>query len=161
MTMFENLLAPLTDMFSSKILWMVGAISGITFVGSLITIPFILIRLPSDYFDERVPRTWMKDHHPLLRWMGLVVKNILGLIFLIVGLAMLILPGQGILTMLIGISLMDFPGKRRLEALIIGQPLVFNAINAIREKCGRASLTLAPTPGSNNKSDSASNRAEV
>lgn len=159
--MFENLLTPLQDLFSNEVLIAVGAMSGLMFVGSLIAIPLILIRLPSDYFDERVPRTWMKDHHPILRWMGLLIKNIMGLVFLLVGLAMLVLPGQGILTMLIGISLMDFPGKRRLEALIIGQPMVFNAINAIREKCGRSPLTLAPDSGSENKRDPASNSAEV
>ncbi len=161
MTMFEPWLSPLTDLFSSEIFVTVGALSGLMFVGSLIAIPLILIRLPSDYFDERVPRTWMKDHHPVLRWMGLVIKNIVGLIFLLVGLAMLVLPGQGILTMLIGISLMDFPGKRRLEATMIGQPVVLKAINSIREKCGIPPLILAPGSESKKHPDHTSNSAEV
>lgn len=114
------------------------------FVGTLIAIPFIMVRLPSTYFDERYPRTWMKDHHPVLRIVGHIVKNIMGAVFLLAGFAMLFLPGQGILTMLIGVSLLDFPGKRHLEAKLIGQPAVLHAINKLREKFGKLPLTVAP-----------------
>ncbi|UJP06224.1 MAG: hypothetical protein LZF61_04420 [Nitrosomonas sp.] len=114
------------------------------FIGSLIAIPWILVRLPSDYFDIRVSRHWMQAHHPILRISGLVTKNIIGIIFLIAGFIMLFLPGEGLLTMLLGISFMDFPCKRKLEARIIGQPTVFNTINAIRQKFNKKPLTLAP-----------------
>jgi len=120
--------------------------SAIGFVGSLIAIPMILVRLPADYFDTRTPRHWMKDHHPLLRLSGLIVKNIVGIVFLLAGFAMLFLPGQGVLTMLIGISLMDFPKKRELEAKMVGQPTVLGVINSMRQKFGKPPLTLAPGP---------------
>jgi hypothetical protein len=116
------------------------------FVGSLIAIPFILVRLPTDFFDIRVPRPWMEDHHPVLRVLGHLVKNVVGAIFLFVGFLMLFLPGQGILTMLIGISMLDFPGKRKLEAKLIGQPAVLNTINGMREKFGKPPLIIAPDP---------------
>jgi hypothetical protein len=120
--------------------------SAIGFVGSLIAIPMILVRLPADYFDTRTPRHWMKDHHPALRLAGLVVKNVVGIVFLLAGFAMLFLPGQGVLTMLIGISLMDFPKKRELEAKMVGQPTVLGVINSMRQKFGKPPLTLAPGP---------------
>ena len=120
--------------------------SAIGFVGSLIAIPMILVRLPADYFDTRTPRHWMKDHHPVLRLSGLTVKNIVGIVFLLAGFAMLFLPGQGVLTMLIGISLMDFPKKRELEAKMVGQPTVLGVINSMRQKFGKPPLTLAPGP---------------
>ena len=88
----------------------------------------------------------MKDHHPVLRLAGLIVKNVVGAVFLLAGLAMLFLPGQGILTMLIGISLLDFPGKRKLEAKIVGQHTVLQALNAMRAKFDKPPLTLAPDP---------------
>lgn len=125
---------------------MLGTMVGVSlfvFLGTLIAIPFILIRLPEDYFDLRVPRTWMKGSHPVVRLVTQVIKNIVGLAFLLAGLAMLVLPGQGILTLLIGISLLEFPGKRRLEARIIGQPKVFNAVNSLRAKFGRPPFVLA------------------
>jgi len=120
--------------------------SAIGFVVSLIAIPMILVRLPADYFDTRTPRHWMKDHHPALRLLGLVVKNVVGVVFLLAGFAMLFLPGQGVLTMLIGISLMDFPQKRALEARMVGQPTVLGVINSMRHKFGKPPLTLAPGP---------------
>jgi hypothetical protein len=120
--------------------------SAIGFVASLIAIPMILVRLPADYFDTRTPRHWMKDHHPALRLLGLVVKNVVGVVFLLAGFAMLFLPGQGVLTMLIGVSLMDFPQKRALEARMVGQPTVLGVINSMRHKFGKPPLTLAPGP---------------
>ena len=114
------------------------------FIGSLIAIPLILVRLPADYFDTRTPRHWMKDHHPVLRLSGLIVKNIIGVVFLLAGFAMLFLPGQGLLTMLIGVSLMDFPRKRELEAKMVSQPTLLGAINAMRRRFDKPPLTLAP-----------------
>jgi hypothetical protein len=119
-------------------------LSVISFIGSLIAIPFLLVRLPHDYFDERHPRTWMQDHHPVLRIVGLALKNIAGLAFLLAGFLMLFLPGQGLLTMLIGITLMDFPGKRTLERKLVGQPTVLRTINKLREKFNRPPLTVQP-----------------
>jgi hypothetical protein len=125
---------------------MLGTMVGVSlfvFLGTLVAIPFILIRLPADYFDLRVPRQFMKGSHPIIRMVGKVIRNIVGLAFLLAGLAMLVLPGQGVLTLLIGISLLDFPGKRRLEARIIGQPKVFNAVNSLRAKFEKPPFVLA------------------
>ena len=130
-------------LFSKEILWSLFVLSIVGFIGSLIVIPFILVRLPPQYFDVRYPRTWMKEHHPVLRWVGLILKNVVGVVFFLAGVAMLFLPGQGLLTMLIGLSLMDFPGKRRLESKLVGQPTVLKTINAIRQKFGQPPLTVA------------------
>lgn len=133
-------------LLSKDVLVSLFALSIVGFVGSLIAIPFILVRLPAHYFDERHPRPWMENHHPILRMTGLVIKNVVGLVFLLAGVAMLFLPGQGILTMLIGISLMDFPGKRRLERKLVGRPAVLKTINMMRAKFDRPPLTVAEDP---------------
>ena len=52
----------------------------------------------------------------MLMW-GL--RNAVGLVLVTAGLAMLVLPGQGIITLLVGIILMDFPGKHRLVELCL------------------------------------------
>jgi hypothetical protein len=114
------------------------------FVGTLIAIPIILMRLPADYFDIRIPRPWMENHHPILRLIGHIVKNAVGAVFLFAGFLMLFLPGQGVLTMLIGLSLIEFPGKRRLEAKIVGQATVLSTINAMRAKFNKPPLIIAP-----------------
>lgn len=148
----EDLVATIQQWIPVDVLVRLTVISIISFIGSLIAIPWILIRLPDDYFDVRVPRHWMKDHHPVLRIAGHIVKNVIGAVFLIVGFLMLFLPGQGLLTMLIGISFMDFPYKRKLEARIVGQPALLNIINAMRRKFDRLPLKLAPNSNENNSS---------
>ncbi|MBL8498868.1 hypothetical protein ABF87_07640 [Nitrosomonas sp. JL21] len=139
----ENISGTLQHWVSVDVLVGLTIASIIGFIGSLIAIPWILVRLPSDYFDLRVPRHWMKDHHPVLRMLGLIIKNAVGALFVAVGFLMLFLPGQGLLTMLIGISLLDFPYKRRLEARIIGQPAILNVVNSMRYKFHKPPLTLS------------------
>ena len=142
----DGLLSTVQQYVSTETLVALTVLSIVFFIGSLIAIPFILVRLPADFFDIRVPRPWMENHHPVLRLIGHIVKNVVGAIFVFAGFLMLFLPGQGILTMLIGISMLDFPGKRKLEAKMIGQPAVLNAINGMREKFGKPPLIIAPDP---------------
>ena len=125
-----------------QVLVMLFVLSLVAFVGTLVAIPVILIRLPSDYFSEKNPRMWMADHHPILRGIGLFIKNAIGVVFLLAGFAMLFLPGQGILTMVIGVSLIDFPGKRNIERKLITLPRVLESINALRNKFGKPPFTL-------------------
>lgn len=140
----EDALATTQQWISMDVIVGLTAASIFSFVGTLIAIPWILIRLPSDYFDMRVPRHWMRDHHPVLRIIGLLLKNIIGVVFLIAGFLMLFLPGQGLLTMLIGISFMDFPNKRKLEARIVGQRTILNTINRLRHKFNKPPFILSP-----------------
>jgi hypothetical protein len=132
-----------TQSWISKEMW-VGLIvfSVIAFVVTLIAIPAILIRLPSDYFKNHHHKPWFANHHPVVRTLGLLIKNLAGIIFLLAGIAMLFLPGQGLLTMLLGILFIDFPGKHRLEQKLIQHPRVLKAINAFREKAGKPPFTF-------------------
>jgi Putative transmembrane protein (PGPGW) len=140
------LLSTVQQYVSTDTLIALTVLSLVFFVGTLIAIPIILVRLPADYFDIRIPRPWMENHHPVLRVMGHVVKNVVGAIFLFAGFLMLFLPGQGLLTMLIGVSMLDFPGKRKVEAKIIGQPTILSTVNAMRKKFEKPPLILAPDP---------------
>lgn len=126
------------------LLWWLGAGSLLTFVGSLIAIPWLVTRIPADYFvrpDHR-PMLPYFGRHPVFRVLGLIAKNLFGLLFLLAGIAMLVLPGQGILTMLIGLSLLNFPGKRALELWLIRRSTVARAINWMRERADRAPLRV-------------------
>jgi hypothetical protein len=129
-------------LFSPVVLEFLFLLSIVSFVGSLIAIPWILIRLPQDYFSESRPRTWLKDHHPVLRLIALALKNCVGWLLVLGGIAMVVLPGQGLLTILIGVSLMDFPGKRAIERNLISRPLILQAINRIRQRFDRPPLFI-------------------
>lgn len=100
--------------------WWIGILSMATFVGTLIIIPILVVRIPADYFNHEKQKT---DHfyrlYSFIRILVLALKNLLGLIFIIAGLAMLLLPGQGIITILIGIMMLNFPGKFALQLRIV------------------------------------------
>ncbi len=142
----DALLAQVEAVLTKEVLIGLTIASVAFFVGTLIVIPFILVRLPPHYFDERHPRRWMPNRSPVLRLVGLIAKNAVGAVFLAVGIALLFLPGQGILTILLGVSLMDFPGKRYIERKIIGQPAVLKAVNSLRAKYNKPPFTVPGDP---------------
>ena len=117
--------------------------SAIMFVGSLLLIPFLCVRMGEDYFmPHRDEDQTLAGRHPVLRWAGLILKNVIGLILLLAGIAMLVLPGQGLLTMVMGIMMMNLPGKRRLELWLIRLPGVTKVINHLRARANHPPLQL-------------------
>lgn len=108
------------------------------FVGSLIAIPLVVVRLPVDYLhrEHKLARDW-----PGYLFLPLMVlKNIFGILFILSGLAMLVLPGQGLLTLFIGLVLLDFPRKQSLVHRILGNRRVFRVINRLRAKFEKPAL---------------------
>jgi len=116
----------------------------ITFTLSLAVVGFLLVRLPATYFLDRHERQLWIDQHPLVRWSGIALKNLLGagLIALGVVLSLPGVPGQGVLTILLGVMLVDFPGKRKLERRLIGMPRVWDRVNRLRARFGKPALVL-------------------
>jgi hypothetical protein len=108
--------------------------------------PVLIARMRADYFVRPGPpaTTWL-GRHPLTQAGIWVVKNLIGVVLLIAGIAMMVLPGQGIITVLVALTLMDFPGKRRLELRLIRQHQVRHAVDWIRARAGRPPLTLPST----------------
>lgn len=126
-----------------NLLGWLGVLSLITFLGTAVIVPILLARLPSDYFLHTVNREEVPfGSNPALRITLLILKNMLGIVILLTGLAMLVLPGQGLLTILIGILLLNFPGKLRFELFLVRRRPILNSINWIRRKAGREPLEL-------------------
>ncbi|WP_230264907.1 PGPGW domain-containing protein [Stieleria sp. JC731] len=118
-------------------------VSFIVFVGGMILVPWLIVRLPADYFIA--PRRSYTDtlwRHPIFRWIALIAKNLFGVILLILGIAMLVLPGQGLLTIAVAIFLLDFPGKRKLERKLIERKAILNSANWLRKRAGVAPLVV-------------------
>ena len=124
-------------------LWTIGVLSVATLVVTLIVIPVLVIHIPVDYFQRRKrnPRSY-QGRYAVIRLLLLALKNILGIIFVVAGLAMLLLPGQGFITILIGIMLLNFPGKLALELRIIRQPVVLRTINWMRARANKPALEV-------------------
>jgi len=72
----------------------------------------------------------------------LIGKNVLGYAFIVAGIIMLVLPGQGMLTILIGITLVNFPGRYRLERWFVSRRPVLRSINWLRRRAGQPPLSL-------------------
>ncbi len=116
----------------------------VTFTISLAIVSFIMVRIPSDYFHKDRPRDQWSDRHPAVRFLGVLAKNILGVVLVVLGVLMSLpgVPGQGILTILLGIMLLDFPGKRTLEHKLVSRPQVLKTINKLRHRFGKPALVL-------------------
>jgi len=122
-------------------LWAIGAASIGMLILCMMVVPVIVARIPADYFThpER-PDSRLKQQHQIIRLAALIGKNILGYVFIVAGLMMLLLPGQGLLTILIGILMIDFPGKYRFEKWLIHRRTVRRSINWLRRRTGRSPL---------------------
>lgn len=110
-----------------------GVSSVVMFVGSLLAIPLVLVRVPDDWFVR--PKT----AHSLAKK---IARTILGLALIALGVAMLVLPGQGVLTILVGLGVLDLPFKHRLVTRLLSRPKVHQAVDRLRHKAGRGSLRL-------------------
>ena len=121
-----------------NILGWLGLLSLIMLVATLLAVPLIIVSLPSRYLNEKKDR--LSEIQSFWRWPYLVVKNMMGVLLVLAGLAMLVLPGQGLLTLAIGLGLMNFPGKRSLIRRLIGRPRVLRTINRWRAKAHKAPL---------------------
>lgn len=128
------------------------AFSMALFVGSIIAVPWLVARIPTDYFMPATKgQNQFRQQHPTSSLLWRILKNVLGVVLLLAGVAMLILPGQGLLTILLGVMLVDFPGKRSLELIIIRRPSISRVVRWIRRRAGRDELLI---PGSNSDSSS-------
>ncbi|MBL8745852.1 MAG: hypothetical protein JNK58_05780 [Phycisphaerae bacterium] len=119
------------------------AASAVMFVGTLLALPAIIVRIPDDYFaHEHRPASRWAHHHPLLRVLFHAGKNILGIVFIVAGTAMLILPGQGLLSLLIGFFMLDFPAKYRVERWLVRRKRLLASINWLRKKAGHGPIRV-------------------
>lgn len=111
------------------------------FIISLLCLPWLVAKIPGDYFvpKKRQPTHW-KNQHPVMRLLTLIGKNLLGISLILAGLLMLFLPGQGILTLVTGLLLTDYPGKFRLERKIVSTPAILNGLNWLRAKAKKPPL---------------------
>lgn len=111
------------------------------FIVSLIAMPYLIAIIPDDYFvHKNREATLFSTKHPVLRIMIKLLKNITGIVLIILGIAMLILPGQGILTIIAGIICVDFPNKYQLERWMVSRPRVLKTMNWIRGRMNKKPL---------------------
>jgi hypothetical protein len=123
------------------VVWWAAGVSAGSLVIALVAVRVFVVRIPPDYFTSggrtAPPRA---DRYPVWRAPVRLGKNLLGCVLVAAGLAMLVLPGQGVLTILAGVALLDFPGKLRLERWLVARRPVRGSINWLRHRAGQAPL---------------------
>ena len=119
--------------------------SAAMFVLTVLAVILVIIRIPENYFirDRRPADTITR--HWFVHGTVVVLKNAGGVICILVGLALLVLPGQGLLLILVGLMLTNFPHKYEIEQRIVGRRSIERIVNWIRRRAGRPPLrTRAP-----------------
>lgn len=118
-----------------------AGLSVLTLLGTILLIPWLITKIPEDYFvGVKRHESQLHSYHPAIYILILLIKNLFGIFLLVVGLAMLVLPGQGLLTMLVGILMINFPGKYRFERWLIKKDSIYKSINWIRRRSGKPDL---------------------
>ncbi len=117
--------------------------STVVTVGLVALAPWVMLRLPADHFVR--PR---QDGGALRR----AARVAVGVVLLLLGAAMLVLPGQGVLTMLVGVSLLGLPIERAVARFMLRRPGVARTLNRIRTRAGKPPFVFGDaddaTPGS-------------
>jgi hypothetical protein len=138
-------------MLSVPLLWLkhhpdllaaLAVFSVVAFFGTLLLLPLLIIRVPEDYFLDHPIKSGPAPRRAFFRFLSGIGRNVLGAMFILAGIAMLVLPGQGLLTILIGLVFINFPGKWKLARALVRRKVVFSAINTIRAKAGRPPIKI-------------------
>ena len=134
----------LMQSYPGLVKWL-AIVSALMFFGTLALVPYMITRIPDDYFSHKDRASVdLAGSRLFFRLLLLLLKNIAGFILLIMGIAMLVLPGQGILTMAVGLVLMDFPRKYQVERWIVSRRRVLKAMNWFRKRANKNPLVIGP-----------------
>lgn len=114
------------------------------FITSIAIMPWLIAKIPADYFCMQRRTPARLNSRPLPSRVLTYARNVFGCTLVVLGIVMLLLPGQGILTILAGLFLMNFPGKYELECKLVAMPKVLNSLNWIREKARKPPLITNP-----------------
>ncbi|MHA7814902.1 MAG: PGPGW domain-containing protein [Pseudohaliea sp.] len=125
-------------------LWWITGASLLSAIATLLAMPWVVTRLPEDYFNHPERERWQRSNsEPLVTLLLGLLKNTLGALLLTLGVVMLFTPGQGVLTILAGLLLMNFPRKYRLERWLVQRPGVLRSLNWLRARRGKTPFRLS------------------
>jgi len=131
-----------------ELLSWLGVLSLVLLIATAVLVPLFVGMLPVDEFREhRAPPHRWRNLHPVLAVVMRILRNTFGAICIVAGIAMLLLPGQGLLTIFAGVLLLQFPGKRRLVLWVVSKSLAQRTLNWMRRKRKVSEFDFDPAPG--------------
>lgn len=104
---------------------------------SLLVAPFILQRLPTDYFARTIAhkKSWSTGALAVR-----ILRNLLAAALFLLGIALLSLPGPGIVTILLALGLSDLPIRTRLFRWVMQRPKLRRTVDRLRVRVGKKPL---------------------
>lgn len=146
---YNNIDKYLNETIGADFIFLTLVISIASAIVYFIIISYVITQMDNRYFIRRKIITNEAIVSPHLRLTNNnltklvnIAKIIFGVCLLLIGLVMLVLPGQGLITILIGLSLLPFPGKDKLEQNILSRKSVRTTLNWIRIKAKKAPFTF-------------------
>jgi hypothetical protein len=136
----------LTETFGANFIFLIILVTASASIIYFIVISYIITQMDKEYFlpiNRRRKKNAIDEEikNSSSRWFnrggGYLVKIIIGLFLLVCGIAMLVLPGQGLITMLIGLSMLPFPGKHKIEQNLLARKSIRSSLNWIRIKANK------------------------
>ena len=121
-----------------QILTYLSASSLLMLILSALGLPWLIGRLPSDFFLQKA-NTPRRSFFCTLKF---VIRNLMALLLLIAGVAMLLLPGQGLLCIVMALALSDLPCKWRVMQHLVSTPSLSAVLNWIRQSRGKPPFEL-------------------
>jgi uncharacterized membrane protein len=142
---YNNIAKYLNETLGADAIFLTMLITTASAIVYFIIISYIITQMDKRYFIRRqinAENAIVVSHLRLinsnLTQLINIAKIIVGVCLLLIGIVMLVLPGQGLITMLIGLSLLPFPGKDKMEQNILSRKSVRTTLNWIRVKAKKA-----------------------
>ena len=128
-------------------LWPLLEVLAITSIAMIVIgiflVPVFVARIPARYYVDPPGHEPGPGRPRTPRRLALhILRNALGWLLVVAGVAMLALPGQGLLCLIAGLWLVDFPRKRKLEIWLVRRGPVLVSMNWMRKKAGKEPLQL-------------------
>ena len=127
---------------NNQIFLYISGLSTIFFLLSLLGLSWLISIIPHNYFVDKKRVSLIKMKNPLMWLPIIIIKNSIGLVLILCGILMLILPGQGVLTIITGLIFLDYPGKFRFERSLVRNKLILNSMNWIRSNRNKPYLII-------------------
>jgi len=121
------------EIFLTEHRWLLAGISLVSILllaSTVLATPWLLSRLPSDYFVQDSKKNHVSG---IRQWLWHALLNILGLLVSLLGITMMFTPGPGLVVLLAGLSLMRLPAKDRLIRAIAAKKGIFESMNRLRQ----------------------------
>jgi hypothetical protein len=131
------------DQWISKdtLLW-VSTISGVALLVLAIVIPWLIVKMPEDYFSNPQRYNWLGRKPATIRIPIRILKNVFAIALVILGAIMFLTPASGLFPILLGVALADVPGKSKLQRWILGKKTIRKSMNWLRRKFHRKPVQM-------------------